>query len=941
MDYKLQDLIDIPMLQSLQDKLNEIYSFPSAIVDNDGNILTATAWQDICTKFHRVHPEAEKLCRKSDNYISDHLSEANPAVTYCCPHGLVDNATPIIINGKHLGNFFTGQFFLEKPDLEFFKAQAATYGFDEKLYLEAVVKVPVWSKQQMESYLFFIKSFTEVLAGMGYTNLREIESKKIIIASEAKYRSLVNNLMEGIVIIDFKGKILFANPAVSQILGYHAAENKQFVNTNMTEYMHPDSIRDAFTDLAKVQKGESFQVEYRILRMDGSTGWIKTRGTKIDYEGQEADLVVCHDITDQKLAEELIRENEEKFSAIFQKSPVSMTLTSVADGKYMDVNEVLLQDTGYTREEFIGHTSEELGLFVNPKDREKLIGDVKKYGKVYGMPLIVRLKNGELLDALASTSIVSIGGKKYFLSSILDISDRKRAEDALRKSEVRLKKAQEMAFIGDWELDIRTQMMWASEQAFKIYGMGYKSHEVPLKQVQSVVVKKYRPGLDKALSRMITEGGIYSQEFQIVRPSDGEIRDIHSRAEMLYDENNKPLKVVGVLQDITVIKRAEMEILKAKEKAEESDRLKSAFLANMSHEIRTPMNGIIGFASLLDDPDTSMEERSRFTRVINENCEQLLHIINDLIDISKIEAGQIDLINTEFDLNAMMDSIQMTFQPKADKKGIELSVETKHEKKTHMVSTDQTKLRQILENLVSNALKYTHEGYVKFGYRTTGHLLQFFVRDSGIGIDPANFELIFDRFRQVHETTSSHIGGNGLGLSITKAYVTAMGGHVWLESKPGKGSAFYVTIPFDPASGKKETPIPVTPEYKHSENALTVLVVEDVAENFEFIRVIFSRVSLRVLHAWNGKEALEIFTAHPEINLVLLDIKLPDISGYEVARKMKEINHTIPIIAQTAYAMSEDRETSFAAGCVDYISKPMRKEDILRVVNKYLSGAKA
>ena len=156
MKYKLQDLIDMAQFQVLQDRLNEIYSFPSSIIDNDGNILTATAWQDICTKFHRQNKESEKECIKSDQYIVSHLAEANPAASYCCPHGLIDNATPIIIEGEHLGNFFTGQFFLEKPDLEFFKKQAVKYGFDQEAYLEAVRRVPIWTKEQLNSYLFFI-----------------------------------------------------------------------------------------------------------------------------------------------------------------------------------------------------------------------------------------------------------------------------------------------------------------------------------------------------------------------------------------------------------------------------------------------------------------------------------------------------------------------------------------------------------------------------------------------------------------------------------------------------------------------------------------------------------------------------------------------------------------------------------------------------------------
>jgi len=180
MNYRLEELIDISLLQNLQDKLNVVYSFPSAIIDNDGKVLTAVAWQDICTQFHRKNPDCEKECIKSDQYILEHIQEANPAVSYLCPHGLIDNAAPIIIEGKHLGNFFTGQFFLEKPDLEFFKKQAKLYGFDEKEYLEALKKVPIWTKEKLNLYLDFIKSFIQIIADLGLTNLRGIETNKEI-----------------------------------------------------------------------------------------------------------------------------------------------------------------------------------------------------------------------------------------------------------------------------------------------------------------------------------------------------------------------------------------------------------------------------------------------------------------------------------------------------------------------------------------------------------------------------------------------------------------------------------------------------------------------------------------------------------------------------------------------------------------------------------------
>ncbi len=230
MDYRLQDLIDIPLFQALQDRLDQIYSFPAAIIDNDGNVLTATAWQDICTRFHRAHPECAQECRASDLYILDHLGEAKPAVTYRCPHGLVDNATPIVIGGRHLGNYFTGQFFLEPPDLDFFRRQAARYGFDEDAYLAAVAKVPVWSEAKLHQYLDFIKGFVEILAGIGLRQLQTREAQRLMAeqgndpgSAGLMARQIIDSADEGIIVYGPDLHYRVWNPYMERMTGVSAS----------------------------------------------------------------------------------------------------------------------------------------------------------------------------------------------------------------------------------------------------------------------------------------------------------------------------------------------------------------------------------------------------------------------------------------------------------------------------------------------------------------------------------------------------------------------------------------------------------------------------------------------------------------------------------------------------------------------------------------------
>ncbi len=396
---------------------------------------------------------------------------------------------------------------------------------------------------------------------------------------------------------------------------------------------------------------------------------------------------------------------------------------------------------------------------------------------------------------------------------------------------------------------------------------------------------------------------------------------------------------LNLLEDLSyemeIRKSYAAELVRAKERAEESDRLKSAFLANMSHEIRTPMNGIIGFSGFLAEPDLNAAERDRFLKIINDNCQQLLHIVSDIIDISKIEAGVVDLESVDFCLNELMDNLYQNYHPRAAAKGLSLSLYKDLECDDCSIANDQSKLRQVLDNLLTNALKFTDRGEIKFGYHLVNSRLQFFVADTGIGIDPANHEAVFNRFWQVETGLARQYGGTGLGLSISRAFIREMGGVIRCDSVPGKGSQFNFDLPYVHSVHKQNTPAPGScgPE---GIGGKTILVVEDEEYNFEFLRIILLKYHLKTLHAWNGEEAIKIFSGNREIDLVLMDFKLPDIPGQEVTRRLLELRRGVPVIATTAYAMTGDREKAVNAGCIDYLQKPIRVEELVGLLNKYL-----
>jgi PAS domain S-box-containing protein len=337
---KIQDLIDIEQFQHLQDRLNEIYSFPSAIIDNDGKVLTATAWQDVCTKFHRRNPECEKECIKSDQYIADHLHEANPAVSYRCPHGLIDNATPIIIEGVHYGNFFTGQFFLEPPDLNFFKAQAKRYGFDEEAYLEAVRKAPIWTQEQLNSYLFFIKGLIEVIAGIGLKNLKDIEMRKRIRQSEEQHRTILQMAMDGIWRVDLQGRLLEVNASYCRMSGYSVQELLAMRIPDLEASETPD---DTAAHIRKVMARGEDRFETRHRRKDGTIFDVEI---SVQYQTIDGGRLVAflRDITERKRAEE----EKAKLQAQLLQSQKMESVGRLAGGVAHDFNNMLGVILGHT-----------------------------------------------------------------------------------------------------------------------------------------------------------------------------------------------------------------------------------------------------------------------------------------------------------------------------------------------------------------------------------------------------------------------------------------------------------------------------------------------------------------------------------------------------------------------------------------------------------------
>ncbi|MFK5877861.1 MAG: PAS domain S-box protein [Flavobacteriaceae bacterium] len=406
--------------------------------------------------------------------------------------------------------------------------------------------------------------------------------------------------------------------------------------------------------------------------------------------------------------------------------------------------------------------------------------------------------------------------------------------------------------------------------------------------------------------------------------------------------SNKPGNQIihCVWRDITERKEIEKELISSKEKAEESNRLKTEFLHNMSHEIRTPMNGILGFTQLLDDAYLTDKKRTHFVNIIQNSGRELLHIIDDILEISKLETKQVSVVESEVCINDTFFELFSIFDLKAKEQGISLYFKKGLLDAESTIYTDKVKLNKILSNLLENALKFTTRGYVAFGYnlKKNNTLLEIYVKDTGIGIEPEKQKIIFERFSQAEKKISRKAGGLGLGLSIAKENAELLDGEISVESKMMDGATFTVTIPYKPVV-KKNAVKKEKGSLKKEIQKCTILIAEDEEVNFLFLEILLVdklRVPCKILHAIDGEEAVEMCKDNPNIDLVLMDIKMPKLNGYEATKEIKKIRPELPIVAQTAYSTREDMKKATDAGCVEFITKPINKDILNKIIGKYL-----
>ena len=418
-------------------------------------------------------------------------------------------------------------------------------------------------------------------------------------------------------------------------------------------------------------------------------------------------------------------------------------------------------------------------------------------------------------------------------------------------------------------------------------------------------------------------------------------RDLANEQTRQIQQQNQQLdKHKSELEKIVEKRTAQLKF--AKERAEESDRLKSSFLANMSHEIRTPMNAIIGFSELIADPEIGNEQRKELVTHLNSNCNSLLHLIDDIIDIARIEAGQLRIFNQDCFINQTFIEIYESFSETQlkENKNVELIAEIENTDENLSIVTDPYRFRQIMNNLIGNAIKFTDQGFIKFGYQTEPDehkgYIKFYVQDTGIGLNQKEQKEVFQQFRKIDSEKNTKLyRGAGLGLAISKNLINELGGEIWIESELGIGSTFYFTLPYVKSNTRYKQVETSNKSYKWENK--TILVGEDEESNIKMLSLLLQKTNVNLIHVKNGKEAVNKCLEGTEIDLILLDIKMPKMNGLEATREIRRFNNEIPIIAFTAYAMPSDQQKAIEFGCTDFIAKPIKTDKLLGKLDYYLN----
>ena len=756
-------------------------------------------------------------------------------------------------------------------------------------------------------------------------------AKEKIQEHEERFRKIFEDGPMGMVIVDSDMHFVKANAAFCNMTGY--SEN-ELNGLKIMDITHPDNLDADIKNIQKLFRGEMplYKSEKRYITKNKETIWGSLTSTVIrDSKGEFMYfLSMIEDITERKLTEGSMQ----KLNLAIRQSREIIFITD-KEGIITFINPEFTNTYGYSAEEVLGKVTPRIlksGL-LDPKVYENFWKEVLSK-KSLKNEYINKCRDGRLIDIEGSADpILDENGEIIgFLGIHREITERKHAEEMINTLGKAIEHGPSAIVITDanGKIEFINNKFTALTQ--------YSFEEVHGKNPR-VFNKGHLPEKEfEELWKILRKGDTWIGEVQN-RKKDGTLFWEDLTISALMNPDDTISKYILVMNDTTERKQMMEDLVAAKEKAEESDRLKSAFLANMGHEIRTPMNIIMGFAEQLNDPDLTGEEKKEYLDIIEKSGRGLLDIFNDIVSISKVEAGQMPVSVTEVNINETIEQIYSSFSVEAEQKGIVIIYDNGLTGQQDFINTDREKVNTILTNLVKNAIKFTNAGFIEIGHKQKGAFLEFYVKDTGLGINPEQLKIIFEPFRQGSESLRRNYEGVGLGLSISKSYVEMLGGRIWVESSEGTGSVFYFTLPYNIEADRKNMlqPVAVVSAYQEdsSFNNLKILIAEDNEYAAKLLGKIVKPDARGILIANTGTRAVEICRENPDIDLVLMDIQMPEMNGIEATKQIRKFNTDVMIIAQTAFVYTHNRDEAIEAGCNDYMTKPVDQALLRKLVKEH------